>query len=66
MLTFDERQVLLSHARLAIRTRLEGDGAPVALSAAGGLGVPGAAFVTIRHENQLRGCVGVLSVMTVK
>ena len=60
MLTFDERQVLLSHARLAIRTRLEGDGAPVALSAAGGLGVPGAAFVTIRHENQLRGCVGVL------
>ena len=24
------------------------------------MGAPGAAFVTIRHDNQLRGCVGVL------
>ena len=60
MLTLDERQALLRHARFAVRTRLGDDGAPVALSPEGPLGAPGAAFVTIRHGKQLRGCVGVV------
>ena len=57
MLEPDERQALLQLARQAIAARLEGR--PVDAPAAnGGLAHRTGAFVTIRHNNRLRGCLG--------
>ena len=57
MLNPHERQALLHLARQAIAARLEGH--PVAPPAAvGGLARRTGAFVTIRHNNRLRGCLG--------
>lgn len=57
MLNLHERQALLHLARQAIAARLEGH--PVAPPAAvGGLARRTGAFVTIRHNNRLRGCLG--------
>jgi len=57
MLEPHERQALLQLARRAIAARLEGR--PVETPAAvGGLARRTGAFVTIRHNNRLRGCLG--------
>ena len=57
MLEPHERQTLLHLARQAIAARLEGR--PVETPAAvGGLARRTGAFVTIRHNNRLRGCLG--------
>ena len=57
MLESHERRALLQLARQAIAARLEGRSvdAPVAV---GGLAHRMGAFVTIRHNNRLRGCIG--------
>ena len=57
MLRSFERQALLQHARRAVAARLGGSPL-VPLAAEGGLGERTGAFVTIRHGNRLRGCVG--------
>jgi len=59
MLEPHERRVLLQLARQAIAARLEGRSVetPVAV---GGLARRAGAFVTIRHNNRLRGCLGSL------
>ena len=57
MLEPDERQALLRLARQAIAARLEGR-AVVAPAADGGLAHRTGAFVTIRHNDLLRGCIG--------
>ena len=57
MLEPHERQALLQLARRAIAARLEGR--PVdAPATVGGLAQRTGAFVTIRHNNRLRGCLG--------
>jgi len=55
-----ERKALLGLARQAIAARLEGCSmdAPVV---AGGLALRAGAFVTIRYENRLRGCLGLIN-----
>jgi len=57
MLSTEERRALLQLARQAIAARLEGrdvDPPP----AAGALALQTGAFVTIRHNDRLRGCIG--------
>ncbi|HJN45170.1 MAG: AmmeMemoRadiSam system protein A [Vicinamibacterales bacterium] len=57
MLEPHERQALLQLARQAIAARLEGR--PVdSPEASGGLAKRTGAFVTIRHHDRLRGCIG--------
>jgi AmmeMemoRadiSam system protein A len=57
MLEPHEQRVLLDLARRAISARLEGR--PVeAPPAAGALALRTGAFVTIRHNDRLRGCIG--------
>ena len=57
MLEPNERRALLQLARLAIAARLEGRpfDPPAAV---GGLARRTGAFVTLRHHNRLRGCLG--------
>jgi AmmeMemoRadiSam system protein A len=59
MLTDSDRRVLLRIAREAIVAHLRGLDAP-ALAAAGDLGLPAGAFVTLRRAGTLRGCIGYL------
>ena len=54
-----ERAALLGLARAAIRHRL-GEGPAPEIPATGALGEPRGAFVTLRHEGELRGCIGTL------
>ena len=57
MLTPHDQERLLRHARRAIVARLEER--PVEpLPSPGALGEPAAAFVTIRLDDRLRGCIG--------
>ena len=57
MLEPHERLALLHLARRAIAARLEGRSVDAA-AAVGGLAQQTGAFVTIRHNNRLRGCIG--------
>ena len=57
MLEPDERQALLQLARRAIAATLEGRSV-ITPPAIGGLARRTGAFVTLRHNNRLRGCVG--------
>ncbi len=57
MLEPHERQTLLQLARRAIAARLEGRAVETP-AAVGGLATRTGAFVTIRHNNGLRGCLG--------
>ena len=57
MLALHERQALLQLARQAIAARLEGRSVDVP-AVGGGLAHRAGAFVTIRHNNRLRGCIG--------
>ena len=57
MLEPHERRALLQLARQAIAARLEGRSVD-ALAAVGGLARRTGAFVTIRQNNRLRGCLG--------
>ena len=57
MLHPHERQALLQLARRAIAARLEGRAVGVP-PGGGGLAQRTGAFVTIRHNNRLRGCLG--------
>ena len=59
MLQLHERRALLRHARRAILARLEGRTLP-AMTSGGRLCECASAFVTIRSNDQLRGCVGSL------
>ena len=59
MLEPHERQALLRLARRAIAARLEGCQVD-APAAVGGLATQTGAFVTIRHNNRLRGCLGLV------
>jgi AmmeMemoRadiSam system protein A len=55
-----ERAALLGLARAAIRHRVAGGPAPEVPSR-GALGEPRGAFVTLRKEGDLRGCIGTLA-----
>jgi AmmeMemoRadiSam system protein A len=55
-----DRAALLGVARAAIRHRL-GLGAEPVAPLAGALGEPRGAFVTLRRDGELRGCIGTLS-----
>ena len=57
MLTPQDQQRLLRHARRAIAARLE-DRRLELLASPGALAEPAAAFVTIRLGDRLRGCIG--------
>ena len=57
MLTPHDQQRLLRHARRAIAAKLE-ERPLEALACPGALGEPAAAFVTIRLDDRLRGCIG--------
>ena len=57
MLEPHERQALLQLARRAIAARLEGRAAE-APPGVGGLAQQSGVFVTLRHNNRLRGCLG--------
>ncbi len=57
MLTAQDQQRLLRHARRAIAARLEGRTLEP-LPSPGALDEPAAAFVTIRLDGRLRGCIG--------
>ncbi len=57
MLTPRDRQRLLRHARDAVAARLE-EREPEPLASPAALGEPAAAFVTIRLDDRLRGCIG--------
>ena len=59
MLQLHERRALLRHARRAISARLEGRTFP-AMTSDGRLCECASVFVTIRYNDQLRGCVGSL------
>jgi AmmeMemoRadiSam system protein A len=59
MLSDDEKRQLLAIARAAIAGRLTG-GALAPAVPAGALAQPGGAFVTVRCDRQLRGCIGSL------
>ena len=54
---FDEQQALLRHARAAIAARLDERPLPAA-PVYGALAIPRGAFVTLRLDGRLRGCVG--------
>lgn len=58
MLTRDEQQELLQFARKAIRSALLGESPVSSGSLHPNLMVPCGAFVTIRVNNELRGCIG--------
>ncbi len=58
-LTVGERRVLFRLARLAIGARF--DGSRPSTAAAGVLGEPAGAFVTLRMRGTLRGCIGYAS-----
>ena len=53
-----ERILLLEIARTALRNAVEEHRDPPSLPALGGLGEPAGAFVTLRRDGELRGCVG--------
>ena len=55
-----ERAALLGVARAAIRHRVAGGPAPE-VPREGALGAPRGAFVTLRRDGELRGCVGTLA-----
>ena len=56
-MTADERRELLDIARAAIAAALEGRDADARGTTSAALG-PGAAFVTLHHGGELRGCIG--------
>ncbi len=55
-----ERLVLLEIARTALRNAVEGRRAPLVPPALGRLSQPAGAFVTLRRDGGLRGCVGLI------
>ncbi len=57
-LSNNEKQELLSVARLAIEAKLTGNSFPLENSFPENLLQPGGAFVTIRIDHDLRGCIG--------
>lgn len=57
MLTLDDQQRLLRHARRAVAARLD-DRRIEPPASPGALGEPAAAFVTLRLGGRLRGCIG--------
>jgi AmmeMemoRadiSam system protein A len=58
VLTDAQRQALLALARQSIRERVRGARPSSPLPADPALQAPGAAFVTITREGELRGCIG--------
>ncbi len=58
MLSQEEKQVLLAVARKAIVCALKQQEFHFPVSATGGLKQPAGAFVTIRIDHKLRGCIG--------
>ncbi len=58
MLIEEEKRELIRIARQAIVLTLTGDRRPVKTTASGALLRPGGAFVTIRKQGELRGCIG--------
>jgi len=58
MLTQEEKRELLKIAREAISRALQGKNLPKPVSNLGGLMQPSGAFVTIRIDHDLRGCIG--------
>jgi AmmeMemoRadiSam system protein A len=58
MLTPEEKRELMVIARRAIGDALHGRSSVVQIPAEGNLSRPGGAFVTIRIEGNLRGCIG--------
>lgn len=59
-LTADERRILLRLARQSILTALRNEGPPAPETLTAPLLEPGAAFVSLHIEENLRGCVGTL------
>jgi AmmeMemoRadiSam system protein A len=57
-LTEQQRAQLLSVARRAIRQRVRGTSGPRAPAVDPALQAPGAAFVTLTYQGELRGCIG--------
>ncbi len=57
-LTAQQRADLLSVARRAICEQVRGTGAPRPSTSDPALQAPGAAFVTLTHQGELRGCIG--------
>jgi AmmeMemoRadiSam system protein A len=60
VLSPDERDFLGAVAREAVRSRLEGEPFALELPEKGPLTEPGSAFVTLRNEGRLRGCIGLI------
>lgn len=60
-LSEEERRLLLRHARLTLSRALRNEPQPHPAQVPERLMEAGAAFVTLRHGSELRGCVGVLS-----
>ncbi len=58
MLTDSEKQQLLKTARQAIEAAVRGEAIPYLRAQTAGLKSPGSAFVTLRVEEELRGCIG--------
>jgi len=61
MLNDDARRALLSIARASIRAAAEGADPDIAVPGIPELQGPGAAFVTLRADGALRGCIGHLA-----
>jgi hypothetical protein len=57
-LTAAQKKALLEEARLTLRNSFAGKETPAALAADPRLNLPGAAFVTLTEDGNLRGCVG--------
>jgi len=58
MFTREERQTLLDIAKAAVRAAVRGESYRPPEPAAEALRTPGAAFVTLRKQGDLRGCIG--------
>lgn len=58
MFTRDERQALIDIAKAAVRAAVRGESYRPAEPASEALRAPGAAFVTLRKQGELRGCIG--------